>query len=285
MQRFLALLLRKPSIAIFLIGETIAIYSVIQFNALPRQKTQQWWLAFSAALQNQVHQIYQYFYLHAINEQLIEDNTRLRTALIAQQSKEVVALPKFSSSYCFLDSTFNDSLSYRYRFIPCRVIFQPWGQKDGYFLINKGTLHGIRPMMGVVSPTGVAGVVIKTTKRYALCMSLLNTKLYLSVWIAPQNVLGSYTWDAKDRRHGIVRYVPSHYLISPGQKVYTSGMGTIFPEGIPVGTVTEVVKDPANEAFWRIRIQLATDFYRMDYLYAVEHYDRTHLDSLSLQTP
>jgi rod shape-determining protein MreC len=53
----------------------------------------------------------------------------------------------------------------------------------------------------------------------------------------------------------------------------------IFPDNIPIGTVESFkLKEPGN--FYEIRVKLATNFRRADYVYVVNNFMHTEMDSL-----
>jgi rod shape-determining protein MreC len=68
-----------------------------------------------------------------------------------------------------------------------------------------------------------------------------------------------------------------------GDQVVTSGYNSIFPEGIPIGTVIEV-KPGKDTNYLDITIKLDTDFSKISYVYLVESFQQPELDSLHQTT-
>ena len=51
--------------------------------------------------------------------------------------------------------------------IPAQIINNSIRDKDNYMTINRGELDGVKPEMGVVSGTGVVGIVFQTSNHYS----------------------------------------------------------------------------------------------------------------------
>jgi rod shape-determining protein MreC len=61
----------------------------------------------------------------------------------------------------------------------------------------------------------------------------------------------------------VVKDIPRHSLFSLGDTIVTSGHSTVFPAGIPVGTV-ENIADSHDGLSYRLQVKLFTDFGRLD---------------------
>ena len=58
-------------------------------------------------------------------------------------------------------------------------------------------------------------------------------------------------------------YLPDDSEVIPGDKVITSGLGGVFPKGIYIGQVMEVVKEKQNLFKYAV-IKPAVDFQRIE---------------------
>lgn len=61
-----------------------------------------------------------------------------------------------------------------YDYIPARVINNTVDLRNNYIIIDKGYRDGVTRDMGLVSPDGVAGIIIGVSEHYATAMSLLH---------------------------------------------------------------------------------------------------------------
>lgn len=221
-----------------------------------------------------------YFNLGTQNEVLMSENASLRQQLINRE-RQLGAMEHrlpFAPNFTVLPDSL---LPYqRYQFISTRVVQRHSHTDYNYIVLDKGRRDGVEKEMGLMSPTGVAGLVVDVSENYSVAMSLLNKDFKLSVRVRRPEVFGTLQWDGGSASHADLLYVPMHNLIKPGDTIATSSHGSIFPEGIIVGFVEEVKPD-AQGSFHDIRVRLSTDFHQLDYLYLVRNTRKREIDSLS----
>lgn len=212
--------------------------------------------------------ILEYFSLASVNKGLVEKNAALLTEL------ESLRKPA-DSAYIALDSALEASFS----FFGAKVINNSLNLTQNHLTINKGSIQGIKPGMGVFNEEGVIGRVKDVSRNYSTVISLLHSELLISSKIKTNDVFGSTKWDGVDPGFAKLMYVPRHVVVKEGDLVVTSGYNAVFPEGIPIGTVT-AVKPGTDTNYLDITIKLSTDFSRISYVYLVENLQKGELDSL-----
>lgn len=218
----------------------------------------------------------EYLSLKEENVYLKEENTHLRQQL--QQNY----LPHFQT----FDSTFIDTSTTTikqqiYTYFPAEVIRNTTNKRDNYFYINQGEADGIENGMAVLSPSGVAGVVITTSSHYARVMSVLNSNFELTPYIPDLNLRqGVIKWEGSDSRYGYLKEVNRTEDVKKGQWVLSSNYSNIFPPGIPVARVVEA-KKALQQQYQKIKISFATDFSRLHYVYCVKNNSLKEVDSLN----
>ncbi len=168
-----------------------------------------------------------------------------------------------------IDSVVRDTVyQQHYRFIAAKVINNSIHQKNNYITINKGSLHGIKKGMGVISPTGVVGIVLNVSQQFATIQSLLHSETRVSAMLSSSQVFGSLIWGEKiNPKRALLRDIPNHVEVKAGEEVNTSGY-SLFPQGIPLGKVTGT-DISSGESFLDIEIELSTDFHNLQYVYVV----------------
>jgi rod shape-determining protein MreC len=95
-------------------------------------------------------------------------------------------------------------------------------------------------------------------------MSLLNLDFRLSTRIKSNGYFGSLGWDGIDDSHAVLSEIPQHVSVNIGDTIETTGYSAIFPEGIMVGTVSDIEKTGSN--FYKITILLTTDFNKLKFV-------------------
>lgn len=117
------------------------------------------------------------------------------------------------------------------------------GHNPGRFLttlvVNRGSKHGVKENMPVFSMNGLVGKITKASITHSRVQLLVDPNLKLSVMERRTRVVGFL--ESMDG-HVLTAMVPAHAGVSVGDTLVTSGLGGIFPKGIPVGTVKQVRK-------------------------------------------
>ena len=214
-----------------------------------------------------------YFGLRKENEHLAAENARLRAQLA-------------SSYISYTDSVFtvNDTVyKQRYTYMEASVIKNSWNQQTNYRMLNKGSLHGVKPDMAVISPQGIVGVVVNTTKNFSTVMPVLHPSSSNSVKTKRDNLSGTLVWEGQSHRYATVRDIPTTHKLYKNDTIVTSGFANDFPEGVPVGYVHSLSTKPGS-GFYSIKIRLATEFNNLDHVYIVNNHFKWEQDSLMRRT-
>ncbi len=163
------------------------------------------------------------------NEMLKEENARLRqetyyASEALQELARLHALVRFDDKW-------------DYPIVTARVV----GHNPGRFLttlvINRGTSRGVKEDMPVFSMNGLVGKVSKAALTHSRVQLLVDPNLKLSVLERRTRVVGFL--ESVDGRT-LSAMIPTHAGVKVGDTLITSGLGGIFPKGIPVGTVTQI---------------------------------------------
>jgi rod shape-determining protein MreC len=76
-----------------------------------------------------------------------------------------------------------------------------------------------------------------------------------------------------------LHYVPLHVKTFRGDTVITSGYNSLFPEGILIGKVLSVKKEP-DKSFFTIKVKLAVDYTNLGFVYVIRNENQAERDSL-----
>lgn len=195
-----------------------------------------------------------YFSLREINEDLQRRNSDLE--LEVYSLKEII---REQNQRMYADTMTVDSALSRYHFIIAHVINNSINHSHNYITIEKGRLDGIEPEMGVMDQNGIVGIVSVVGDHTARLISVLNPYLRLSCKVKGENQVGSLVWDGKNPGEAILEELPKHAKFIKGDTIVTSGYSSVFPEGVPVGTIMSGTRD-REDNFYTLRVKLFTDF-------------------------
>jgi len=156
-----------------------------------------------------------------------------------------------------------------YSYIEARVINNSINQKNNYLTVNRGSKHGIKKGMGVISSKGIVGIVLNVSPNFSTIQSLLHSDTRISASLAKSQAFGSLVWgpQAHDPQQALLRDIPNHVKVEKNEQVITSGF-SLFPPGIVIGTVLETGLS-SGSSFLDISVLLNNDFSTLQYVYIV----------------
>ena len=133
-------------------------------------------------------------------------------------------------------------------------------------IIDKGAKSGLKVNMAVVNASGVVGRLVSVSPKYAKVLLIIDQNSAVDCIIQ------------RSREKSIVKgftskickldYVVKTSDVVVGDKVITSGMGRVFPKGLPVGEVIGVGSRP-GELFKDIKIRPMVDFSKLEELLVI----------------
>ena len=123
----------------------------------------------------------------------------------------------------------------REEFLAARVVGKDATNWFKTVLIDRGSLAGIRRNMPVVAPDGLVGRVVEVTPTAAKVQLITDPVSAAGGLIQRTRVIGIVSGSLGAGLK--VRYLPLMADIAIGDEVVTSGMGGVFPKGIPLGRV------------------------------------------------
>jgi rod shape-determining protein MreC len=142
-------------------------------------------------------------------------------------------------------------------YVSAEVLHQPHATDGRTLLLSAGSRQGVAPFNPVVAPEGLLGVVLSVTPQSSVAMSWAHPEFRVSAFTVSGNALGVVAPSAEGRNaEGLLelRGVPYRDSVPLGTLVLSSGLGGVFPKGIPVGTVTGTLREEAGwERVYRLR--------------------------------
>ena len=135
--------------------------------------------------------------------------------------------------------------------------------------IDKGSKNGIEKGMAVIIPDGLIGQITKVS-NYSSTVKLLsnenmNDKISVKIKVGDGYVYGLISmYDSKTNTY-TVEGISENVDIEKGADVVTTGMGTIFPSGLMVGTAQKVTTDNFDLSKV-VEVKASVNFDDLDYV-------------------
>ncbi|WP_026693776.1 rod shape-determining protein MreC [Peribacillus kribbensis] len=119
-----------------------------------------------------------------------------------------------------------------------------WHEK---VIINRGKIHGVKKNMAVITAKGLVGK-IKTVTQFTSTVQLLSSmdpknRISVGIYSEKTPIYGFIEGFDQKERLLMMKKIPYDVKIKKGSEVVTSGLGGVFPKGLPVGKVEKVESD------------------------------------------
>ena len=257
MQNLVAFFTKNFHWLLFLFLELLCLILLFRYNSYQGSV----WVSSANAVVGKVYEwqsgIEQFFSLEERARQLTDENialerqlSRVREELIEQKGDTALA-----------DSIMQD-VTNELHLLPAKVVSNSLRRPDNLLTVDRGRADGVLPDMGVVSGTGLVGVVYMAGQHYSVVMPLLNVHSRVSCAIRDHGYFGYMSWDGSSSTDAFMEDVPRHAQFNIGEWVETSGYSDIFPPGITIGQIT-AIGNSADGLSYRLRVRLNTDFSRL----------------------
>ena len=266
MRNLIQILLRYSNFLIFLILEVVAFILICTTNEYQRSAVWSGSNRVIASCNNIKTNITAYFRLHVENEVLAEENARLKTELMLL-ANQIECYQETDSQYIY------SHLEWEY--IPAKVISISTNKQHNYLTINKGLRDSIAVDMGVIGADGVVGIVSAVGEKYALVVPIIHTNISISSQLASNGQTGGTMWDGRDYRYVQLTEMSRHITIQQGDTVVTSGLTSVFPEGLTIGQVIETSLGQGDN-YHHTKVKLSTDYKSIKYVQVLRNKNKEH---------
>ena len=153
------------------------------------------------------------------------------------------------------------------------VIYRPSDVFLSTLVIDKGSKDGILKDAALVTNRGLVGKV-ETVYENRSIVRLLTTqtqknKVALKIQVSPSTTAEAILEHYNPQKQVFeVILLDTNISINPGNSVITSGLGGVFPSGLLVGQVSEVMEMP-NTLGAKILVKPSANFYNFNYALVV----------------
>jgi rod shape-determining protein MreC len=143
------------------------------------------------------------------------------------------------------------------RYVAAEVLHQSQATDGRTLLLNVGARDGVAAFDPVVAPEGLIGMVLSVSGRTCVAMSWAHPEFRVSAFTVTGNAAGVVApFAGAGGGEGTLEFrgVPFRDSVPSGTLVLSSGLGGVYPKGIPVGTVTGVIREQAGwERVYRLQ--------------------------------
>lgn len=250
----------------FLVLQIIALSFLFRYNKFHEAAFMGIANELTGRVSSKYSNIQYYFHLKKTNETLAAQNELLLNQLPGNfQAPDSTA--QIISDTSSVDTT---GAPRRYVWRGARVVNNSVTLQNNYITIHRGERQGVRKDMGVISASGIVGMVVNTSDNFAVVMTMLNRQSSVSAKLKKSGEIGKVQWDGRSPEYVTMINIPKSAPVNKGDSIVTSGYSLSFPPGVMIGTVQDIVEDKSSN-FYSLIIKPATNFYNVEYVTVVDN--------------
>lgn len=203
---------------------------------------------------------------------------------VARLQSEVIRLAEFELENQRLTALLNyrKTMVGQYDFIAAAVIGRDPGNWFGTITLNRGARDGVTENMTVLTPEGLVGRTVFVSQSTCEVLMVTDPRSGVGALVQENRAPGIVEGTAASAGLARMIHIPNGAEVAFGQVVVTSGIGSIFPKGIPVGTVAGIKSEPSG-LFKSADIQPFAPLDRLEEVLVVTVVNRVYSETIQRQ--
>lgn len=177
------------------------------------------------------------------NNALRKENSELRDRI--SKAEEAEEMNDWLYNYLELKREHSD-----YKFTEASVTAREGGNYMTVFMLDKGSVHGIKKDMPVVTSEGIVGYISEVGTNWSKAVTLLESGSAVGAYVERNGVEGVIEGSFSLAEEGVclMSYLSADTDIKVGDRIVSSGYGSLYPRGLVIGTVEKVEKDTVSRS-------------------------------------
>lgn len=269
MQQIINFLIRSKNFLLFAFLFFISLVFTIQSHSYHKSKFINSANFLSGGVYESLSNIQGYFHLKTYNQQLLDENARLR-----ENESVLRSLTNQNDSSAIYTNTES-----QFRYIPAKVLKNSYSKTDNIITLKAGRSDSIAPEMGVITSQGIVGFIEKTSTQYSTVLSILNTNFKTNAKLRSSEHYGTLEWNGQNPNVMTVIDMQEQAPVKIGDTIETSGQSAIFPKGIPIGTIENLELDNSKN-FYTLSVRLFNDMTSLGHVYVIKNNDLEEINTL-----
>ena len=269
MQQILNFVIKHRNTLLFLFLITISLFLTIQSHSYHKSKFVSSTNTISGNIYGFSSNVTNYFHLKKYNKRLLNENVILKNKL------EAIGFDSLSVEKFKIDSIEKGVFKY----LSAEVINSTYHKTKNYITLNKGTKDSIYADMGVITDNGIVGIIESCSKNYSRVISILNKNSRINAQLKKSNHFGSLVWNGNDTNIVQLIDIPRLAPLKIGDTIITGGRSTIFPKGLPIGTVTNFELN-IDQSYFTVNVRLFNDMTNIGFVNIIENKNAVEIKNI-----
>ena len=268
MQQLIYFIRKYRYFLFFLLLEFIAINLIINNHSFHKSKFVNSANYITGDFYNKTNSIKNYLNLNKENVELLNENI-----IIKNENEKLIEILNTVNKVKFIDTS-----KQRRSYINGKIEKNQYSSNFNFLTINLGINDSVFSEMAVINSKGIIGITEFVSIKYSRVQSILNKNSKINAKLKNSNHFGSLTWNGFSYNTVQLLDIPRQAIIKTGDTVITGGMSSIFPEGVPIGTVINIEKGSSIKRI--INIKLFNDMSNLRNVYVIKDFDKKEIKDL-----
>lgn len=192
-----------------------------------------------------------------------EDNANLSQALI-DVSMKIAFYEEASLENERLRTILGFQPPQNYTLEPAKIISISGEYTPITATIDKGSNDSIGIDQPVINQQGLVGRVSSVSPGTSVIQLLTDPSNRVAARVVSSREMGIIKYNTSSGMY--LDNFPTQGVIAVGDVIISSGLGKVYPAGLTVGTVTEVIKEEL-EPFYKVKVLPASNFYSLEEIF------------------
>lgn len=178
-------------------------------------------------------------------EKIKKENEELKLAMAEQENKlkeaeNIIKENEKFKEYLGVKEEHND-----FKMTDACVTGRSSASNSTVITIDKGLIHGMTPGMPVIDKYGLVGCIEEVGRNWSKVKTVIDPDTSVGVYVERTGETGITSGEFAASKDGlfVLNYLSADSDIKEGDRIFTSGDGSVFPKGLLVGTVKYTKKD------------------------------------------
>ena len=207
-------------------------------------------------------------------DRISEENRALREEIASlkdriSRAEETEEMNEWLYDYLELKREHTD-----YKFVPATVTGGEGGNYMTVFLLDKGYAHGVRKDMPVVTDSGIVGYICEVGTTWSKVVTILEAGGAVGAYVERSGEQGVIEGNFELSEEGVCKmsYLSADADIQVGDRIVSSGYGSVYPRGLVIGTVESVEKDSVSRSLL-VTVRPTADLSEIEKLMIITEYE------------
>lgn len=221
-----------------------------------------------------------YFYKF---DELVEENNALREQ-VAELREQIYDSTEREEMYNWLSDFLELKMAHNdYKFLSASVTGRESGNYSKVLTLDVGSGAGVELNMPVVTSEGIVGQVTEVGYNWCKVTTVVEANSSIGAYIERTHDAGVCEGSFELSPEGLceLNYLPADSDASVGDRILSTGFGSVYPRGLIVGYIESIETNPYTRGL-SVKVKCAVDFSSLSQVMIITDFDSISVDASTL---